>query len=202
MNFSRFVLIYLLLAPLSCQAQEDKADHANINFLQYVDAEYVDILSITIKSNGENREISLPYYEFSVSEIGEGKASIFAIDKKLSQQWVEKAIADPKGKCNQKGDYLPAFYIICEAARLFTEDTTSLYKEFDLYAFLIQKSDLAGPFMETSESGSSEYYDIEEDTPISIYKYKYHKWEKVGQDVTDKVPRAFGEEYIRRSMSD
>ncbi len=66
---------------------------------------------------------------------------MFAVSRNLSREWEEKAITTPKGDCDIEGDYLPSFYVTCEAARLITKDTTALLNKFDLYSFLIKKSE-------------------------------------------------------------
>ena len=89
------------------------------------------------------------------------------------------------------------FYINCSARILFTKDREELIQQFDIFSFFINKSDLEGPFEETSESGSAEYYKEKIDSKVVIYKYEAGKWvEKETQKLEDEIPRTFGAKYI------
>ncbi len=130
-----------------------------------------------------------------------GEACVFAVTKDLSRRWEDKAITDPKGGCDEQGDYLPSYYVTCEAARLIKKDTVTLHKKFNLYSFFIKKEDLNGPLEETSESGSSEYYEVQKNSLITIYKYNEGRWKEIGKGVNSDIPRVFGEEYMENLVS-
>ncbi len=54
----------------ACQAQNSyKENYAPVNFLNYVDEDYIDILAIGVEKGTDSYEISLPYYEFPISKI-------------------------------------------------------------------------------------------------------------------------------------
>lgn len=192
-----FCLI-LVLSFASCKAQNKKSF---VDFFSLVkNPDYIWTTTYSIKKEDD---VTAIFYEFYMTDTQIGQGCIYAISKQFPEKWTVKAVEQPKGICSEKKNYKPLFYINCAARNLFTENIKELIQNFDVYTFFIDKKDLEGPYKETSESGSAEYYNEKPDSEVVIYKYESDSWvEKGKQKLGDEIPRTFGSKYIEKLLKE
>ncbi len=190
----KYLIILMIGVFASCKAQNNESP---IDFFSLIKSpEYVWTTTYSIKIADD---VTVVYYEFYMKDAQVGQGCIYAISKQFPEKWTKDAVQTPKGECNDKKGYKPLFYINCAARRLFTKDKEELVNEFDNYTFFVDKTDLEGPFKETSESGSAEYYNEKTDSKVIIYKYESGKWVEIeNQKLGDEIPRTFGAKYIEK----
>lgn len=190
------IVFSLTISPCMSQAY---FSNDNITILKHIKGDYIDILTNTVTIDNAKYKFVIPYYEFSVSDIKIGDASIFAISKNYPQKWVSEAIDYPQGECKKKSGYKDSYYIRCKAKRLFSLDTTSIKKDFDIYVFIVERKDLDSSFVEVAEGGSSENYYPKKGSIITTYKYNGTKWIEVEKSalLNDDTPRVYGSRKVK-----
>ncbi len=120
---------------------------------------------------------------------------MFAISKKYPEDW---AVATKEDNCKEEKTLRSK--TICQVEKLFEKDTTALKEKLDLYLFLVDKSELDGPFIEEAEGGKVYNYYPKKGSTFIIYKYVSSRWEKIGQHTQeeDDIPRSFGADYMEQ----
>lgn len=202
MNYRIAISVVLCTLGLPCCGQKpESSSTAPVDFLRYINEENVG-LSYVKTGVGSDEELTVPYYDLFASELEVGYASLFAVSKKLSEEWVIESIKTPKGKCRKEGDYYSSFYVKCEATRLLTEDISSALHKFNLYTFFIPKSDLEEPFVEQAEGGEVYNYFPKKESTFIIYKYEKTQWNEIGRVTQegDEIPRFFGRQHIEQKL--
>ncbi len=193
-HFLFILLIINVLIVSTCNGQKED-EFSSIDFFDLI-KNYNEI-NILTKTINHDDKVTLIYYEFTMKEPKIGLGSLFAISKKIPEQWTNDAIVNPKGKCKTEKQYSELFYKECAARQLFYENRQILIDSFNVYAFFINKNNLIGPFEEATESGSVQYYLPKPDGYIQIYKYIDNQWERLGDEkLKEQIPRTFGELYI------
>jgi hypothetical protein len=190
----KYLTIVLIGLFASCKAQINESP---IDFFSLVqNPDYIWTTSYSIEKDDD---VTVIYYEFYMTDVHVGQGCIYAIPKQFPEEWTNEAVEHPKGGCGDEKNYKPLFYINCAARSLFIDNRDELIQKFDIYTFFIDKADLEGPYKETSESGSVEYYNEKPDSNIFIYKYESGLWiEKGKQKIGDEIPRTFGSKYIEK----
>ncbi|MBP7169591.1 MAG: hypothetical protein WBJ36_02360 [Tenuifilum sp.] len=190
----KYLTIILVVFFASCKAQNNES---TVDFFSLVkNPDYIWTTSYSIEKEDD---VTAIYYEFYMKDVHVGQGCIYAISKQFPEKWTIKAVEDPNGNCGDKKNYKPLFYINCAARNFFTENKEELIQNFDVYTFFVDKTDLEGPYKETSESGSAEYYNEKSDSEVIIYKYESGSWvEKGKQKLGDEIPRTFGSKYIEK----
>lgn len=183
-----------MLIVSNCNGQK-KDEFSSIDFFDLIkNCNEINILTKTIN---QDNKVTLIYYEFTIKEPKIGLGSLFAISKKIPEQWTKDAIENPKGKCKTEKQYSELFYKECAARQLFCENRKTLIDSFNVYVFFINKNNLIGPFEEATESGSVQYYLPKPDGYIQIHRYIDNQWENLSdKKVEEYIPRTFGELYI------
>lgn len=175
MNLIKICLILFSIthAVSFCTGQSAERD---VDILKYIDANYVSISSV--KHNYKNRDYKMimPYYELGAQELQIGSACLFIIAKSYPEKWSEILQEED---CDNKTTYRSI--ALCKVKKLLAEDTTLLYKDFDLYLFFLDKKNLTEPFIEQAEGGEVYNYYPKENSPLIVYQYKDENWKKVNQ---------------------
>lgn len=189
-------LIILLLSVWASSKAQNSEQQIDVDFFSLVKyPEYLWTMTYSIKNKND---ITVVYYEFYMKDTEVGQGCIYAIAKQYPEQWTINAVESPRCECSDNKGNKPLFYINCEARALFTKYKERLVQDFDIYSFFVDRNDLEGPFLESSEFGDVEYYNEKSDSKIIIYKYEAGNWvEKEKQLIGDETPRTFGSKYMR-----
>lgn len=190
----KYLAIILIGFFAACNAQNSKS---SVDFFSLVqNPDYIWTTSYSIKNEDD---VTVIYYEFDMSQAHVGQGCVYAISKQFPEKWTTEAVDNPSGNCSDKKNYKPLFYVNCAARNLFTESKDELVRSFNIYTFFIDKDDLEGPYTETSESGSAEYYNEKPNSKVIIYKYESGSWiEEERQKLGDEIPRTFGSKYMEK----
>lgn len=194
----KYLTLILIGLFASCKAQKNESSVEFFSLIQNPD--YIWTTSFSIEKDDD---VTVIYYEFYMQDTHVGQGCIYAISKTFPEKWTIEALEHPKGICSDKKNYKPLFYINCAARTFFTKNKDELIQSFDVYTFFIDKTDLKGPFKETSESGSAEYYNAKPESKVIIYKYESGCWIGIGkQQLGDEIPRTFGLKFMEELVKE
>ena len=190
----KYLTIILIGIIASCKAQNNQSSVDFFSFIQ--NPEYIWTTSYSIEKEDDATAI---YCEFYMKDTHVGQGCIYAISKQFPEKWSIEAVEYPQGVCSDKKKFKPLFYINCAARNFLTNNKEKLTQNFDVYTFFIDKKDLESPIKETTETGSTDYYNEKPNSKVIIYKYESGGWvEKEKQNLGDEIPRTFGSKYIER----
>ncbi len=189
-----YLLLLTMCVLTQCYSQNKESSYDFFSFIK--DPDYIRTTTFTIENEDD---VTVVYYEFSMTDTHVGQGRIFAISKQYPEQWTKDAIENPQGECNKSGNFTPFFYTQCMMKSLFVHNKEKLIKDFDIYTFFVDKDDLEGPFQESSEAGDVDYYNEKIEGDIIVYKYINNVWIEIDRikNIDDR-PRAFSFRYIKK----
>lgn len=195
MAFRHMYLYMFALTTFACVGQSTSDSGLKLNVLEDSHTRHLHILGYDHEYKGKQYDTNLFYYELHVERIKVGQACMFAISKKYPEDWI---VATKEDNCKEEKTLRSR--TLCRVERLFKSDTIALKEKLDLYLFLVDKSELDGPFIEEAEGGKVYNYYPKKGSTFLIYTYVNNKWKKIDQykQEGDDIPRSFGADYMEK----
>jgi hypothetical protein len=188
-KINRGMSLFFLICSSACVAQHKEEGYLKFDIWKYIDSDYTGILSFT----KEKKEINIPYYEFTMEDVKIGQMCLFAIPKASSEDW---NLTSTENDCNKETDM--ESLRLCQFQYLVNNDTTLLKDKLELYLFVIEKSELQGPFVEEVEGGKINNYYPKKGSTFLIYTYVNNRWKSIDRykQEGNNIPRSFGAKYM------